>query len=335
MDRKTFHSLLSRGELPPVLLFEGDDEYSKNEAFQALRGALLPAGLEELNETLLDAPDTDSLIAAAETMPLMADRRLVVVRDHPALFGRAESDDALLAYLPNVPPTSLLLFYCTQKPDGRKKLYTAVKKGNGIVTFAPLKDRELTSFVTEQFRRAGRECDERTADYLIFISGTDTNLLSREIQKIASYHPDVPQIHPDDVRSLATPSLESSVFQMVDAVVSSQQARALSLMRSQLLNGQDRVFILAMLLRQFRILQQIKILQYEKKSREVLLSSLGVPAFAAEQYIRQAAAYTGGQIKQAVRICFDTEYAVKSGSLNAEGALEAVILKLLTLKKGN
>jgi DNA polymerase-3 subunit delta len=332
MDRKTFHSLLSRGELPPVLLFEGDDEYSKNEAFQALRSALLPAGLEELNETLLDAPDTDSLIAAAETMPLMADRRLVVVRDHPALFGRAESDDALLAYLPNVPPTSLLLFYCTQKPDGRKKLYTAVKKGNGVVTFAPLKDRELTSFVTEQFRRAGRECDERTADYLIFISGTDTNLLSREIQKIASYHPDVPQIHPDDVRSLATPSLESSVFQMVDAVVSGQSSRAFLLMRNQLLVGAEPLYMLSMLLRQFRFLQHIRIMQYEKRSVSEIRSALGIPSFAADQYIRQAAGWSNGQVKSAVSICFDTEYAVKSGRLNQDGALEAVVLKLLNLR---
>ena len=335
MDRKAFYQLLSRGTLPSVLLFVGDDEYSKNAAYHALRSALLPAGLEDLNETLLDAPDTDTIIAAAETMPLMTDRRLVIIRDHPALSGRTEIDESLLQYLPGAPASSLLLFYCTQKPDGRKKLYTAIKKENGIVTFSPLKDNELTSFVTEQFHKAGKECDERTADYLIFISGTDTNLLAREVQKIASYHPDVPQVHPDDVRILATPSLESSVFQMVDAVVANQQARAFSLLRSQLLNGQDRVFILAMLLRQFRLLQQIKILQYEKKSREVLLSSLGVPSFAAEQYIRQAASYTGGQVKQAVRLCFETEYAIKSGRLNAEGALEAVILKLLTLKNSN
>ena len=128
MDRKAFHQLLSRGALPSVLLFEGDDEYSKNAAFQALRSAVLPAGLEELNETLLDAPDTDTIIAAAETMPLMADRRLIVVRDHPALSGRAEIDEALLRYLPKIPASSLLLFYCTQKPDGRKKLYTAIKR---------------------------------------------------------------------------------------------------------------------------------------------------------------------------------------------------------------
>ena len=71
---------------------------------------------------------------------------------------------------------------------------------------------------------------------------------------------------------------------------------------------------------------------YEKKNREQIRSALGVPSFAAEQYFRQAAAYTNGQVKEAVQLCFDTEYAVKTGRLNADGALEAVVLKLLNLK---
>ena len=332
MDRKAFQQLLADGRLPSVLLFEGEDAYLKNQALSSLRAALLPAGLEQLNESLLDAPETDAVIAAAETLPMMADRRLVIVRDHPSLVGRAEADERLTDYISRVPATTLLLFFCTQKPDGRKKLYTAVKKQNGIVTFDPLRDRELTAFVTDAFHRLGRECDERTADFLIFTCGSDANQLLREIQKIASWHPEDPAVHPEDVRTLATPSLESTVFQLTDAVVSGQQARALSLLRSQLLAGQDRVFMLAMLLRQFRILQHIKIMQYEKRPRDAIRSALGVPSFALEQYIRQAAAYTGGQVKQAVRLCFDTEYAVKSGRLNAEGALEAVILNLLNLK---
>ena len=94
MDRKDFDRLLSQGKIPSVLLFEGEEEHMKQSALDALQKKLLPEGLEELNRTLLDAPETDQIIAAAETLPFMADRRLVVVRNHPALIGRAEADDA-------------------------------------------------------------------------------------------------------------------------------------------------------------------------------------------------------------------------------------------------
>ena len=334
MDRKDFDRFLSQDSIPSVLLFEGDEEYLKQSALGALRKRLLPEGFEDLNEAVLDAPENDQLIAASETLPFMADRRLVVIRDHPALIGRADADERLLNYLPSVPASTVLLFYCTKKPDGRKKLYTAIKKLNGIVSFLPMKDRELTSFVTSSFRSLGKECDERTADFLIFTCGSDAGQLTSEIAKIASHSGDGIPVSADEIKALATPSTECTVFQMVDAVVSGQNDRAFRLMRNQLMNGTDRLYILSMLLRQFRLLQHIRIMQYEKCSRDAIRSALGVPPFAAEQYMRQAALYTNAQIKKAVSVCFDAEYAVKSGRMNQDGSLESVILKLLNLRTG-
>lgn len=335
MDHKDFNRLLAQGNaqaIPSVLLFEGDEEHLKQTALDGLSKLLLPDGLEDLNRSTLENVETDQIIAAAETLPFMAERRLVIVRNHPALSGRAEADERLTDYLPSVPPSTVLLFYCISKPDGRKKLFASIKKLNGIVTFTPLRDRDLTNFVTSAFRDLGKECDERTADFLIFTCGNDTGLLLTEIAKVAAHTGDSPSVHPDSVRAVATPSAECTVFQMVDAVVSGQSSRAFLLMRNQLLAGTDRLYMLSMLLRQFRLLQHIKIMQYEKRSGAEIRSALGVPGFAVDQYLRQAAAYTNGQVKKAVNICFDCEYAVKSGRLNQEGALETVMLKLLNLR---
>lgn len=78
MDRKDFERALAQHSLPSVLLFEGEEEQLKQEALAALRSAILPAGMEALNETVLEDPETDRIIADTETQPFMADRRLVV-----------------------------------------------------------------------------------------------------------------------------------------------------------------------------------------------------------------------------------------------------------------
>ena len=87
MDRKDFEKALAGGSLPSVLLFEGEEEQMKQDALSSLRKTFLPAGMEEMNEMVLDDPETDQLIAAAETLPFLADRRLIIVRDHPAVMG--------------------------------------------------------------------------------------------------------------------------------------------------------------------------------------------------------------------------------------------------------
>ncbi|MBQ9211413.1 MAG: DNA polymerase III subunit delta [Clostridia bacterium] len=332
MNHQEFARLLAQKQLPPVLLFEGPEEYLKESALQALRKAILPEGLEDLNENRMTAPETAEIIAAAETLPFMADQRLILLRDFPAIVGRGEAEEKLLEYLPHVPPTAILLFYCVQ-PVKQKKIKNVIAKMGGVVEFKALTDRELTGFVTNEFHALGRECDARTADFLVFTVGNDLIQLRGEIAKIAAYHPEEPRINPEDVKQLATPSMESKVFDMVEAVIAGQDGKAFAILRNLLQNGEKRIMILAMLLRQFRLMQHVKIMQFEKKSNQEITSALGMSSWVAGQYMRQAGLYTGRQVKEAVNLCLETDLQIKSGLLREEGALEAVMLKLLLLRK--
>lgn len=331
-NRVQFEDHLAGGAVSGIYLFEGEEEHFKQEALQALRKHLLPEGLEDLNETVMEAPETDALIATAETLPFLADKRLIVVRDHPALYGRNEADDKLLEYLQHFPETCVLVLYCQAKPDKRKRLYTTVRKVGQTVSFDTLKDRELTTWITRQFQERSLSCGDRVADLLVFTSGSDAMQLLTEIEKITAHCGNRTEVLAEDVQLLATPTTECTVFQMVDALVSGQQSRALMLKHYLTVNGADPPYLLAMVLRQYRLLQHVKIMQYEKKPADFIRQQLGVQSFALDQYLRQAKMYTGGQVKQAVQLCLDTEFGFKSGRLNPDSALEALLLKLILLR---
>ncbi|MBQ2928696.1 MAG: DNA polymerase III subunit delta [Clostridia bacterium] len=333
MDRKEFTQLIKAGTVSGAYLFEGVEENIKAATLQALRKAILPEGMEELGESLMDAPDASAIIAACETLPFLADKRLVIVREHPALTGRSDADEKLLSYIPNVPESAVLVFLCRGKADARKKLYTAIKKAGGIVSFAPLTDAELNAWVVKAFTGLGKSVSPQTASVLTFTVGSDTALLRREIDKLAALAGDRDTVTEEDIHAVATRSIECTVFEMVDAVVAGQQGKAFGLLRDMLTAGSDRLGILAMLLRQFRLMQHIKIMQYEKLSPADIKTRLGIAPFAAERCIRQAAGYTGGQVKKAVQICLNAEYKVKSGGWNQEGALEAAMLEIFHLKQ--
>ena len=333
MDRKEFAQAIKDGKIGGAYLFEGPEENIKTAALAQLRKALLPEGMEELNETLLEAPATDALIAAAETLPFLAEKRLVIVREHPALTGRGEGDDRLRDYLARVPETAVIVFIVRGKADARKKLYTAIKKHGHIVSFNPLTDAELNAWIIRTFKGLGKICPPQTASLLSFTVGSDTALLRQEIDKLAALAGERETIGDEDVRLVATRSVEYTIFEMVDAVVARQEGKAFSLLRDMLTAGEQRLGILAMLLRQYRLLQHVKIMQYEKKPVQEIKSRLGIAPFAAERCIRQASAYTGGEVRQAVDICLSTEMGVKSGRYNDEGALESAMLRLFALKK--
>lgn len=333
MDRKELLQQLAKGALRGPYLFEGPEENMKATALEAIRRKLLPEGLEELNETIMENPATDALIAAAETMPFMADQRLVLVKEHPALAGRAEAEDRLVDYMAQTPPSCVIIFLCRGKADARKKLVKAIAKHGAVVTFAPLSDVEVSAWIVDAFVKAGKQCPVQTAQLLQFTVGSDTAMLTVEIEKLCALAGDRPVITDADVQAVATRSIECTVFNMVDAVVAGQEGKAFALLRDMLLNGSDRIGILAMLLRQYRLMQHVKIMQYEKRSPQQIKQALGIAPFAADRCIRQAAGYSGGEVKQAVEICLQTEYRIKSGQLNQEGALEAAMLQIFALRR--
>jgi len=334
MDRKVFVQAAANNALHGAYLLEGVEENIRNAAVEQVRKVLLPEGLEQLNETILENPDTSAIIAAAETLPVMADRRLVIIREHSAL-NRGEADDRLLEYLPHVPDTAVVLFIHRGKADTRRKLYKAIDKLKNVVSFNTLTDAELTDWICRRFAKAGRNCSVLTASQLVFTSGNDTQQLRTEIDKLIAYTEGRDSVTDEDIRAVATRSVSYTVFLLVDAVVAGQEAKAFGLLRDMLTSGEERIGILAMLLRQYRMLQMVKIMQYEKRSAQQMQELLGVASFVLDRCIRQAKGLTGGQERRAVELCLDTEYRIKSGQLAQDGALESCMLQLLLLKKPN
>ena len=333
MDRKEFHQLVKAGKAQGAYLFDGPEENIKAAALEALRKALLPEGMEELNESVMDNPPTDAVIAACETLPFLADKRLVVIREHPALTGRSDADEKLIKYLSQVPESCVLVFLARGKADARKKLYTTIKKHGAVVTFTPLTDVEVEQWIVRTFQSLGKACAPQVASLLAFTVGSDTALLRTEIDKLAALAGDRDDITENDVRAVATRSVECTVFEMVDAVVAGQEGKAFGMLRDMLTTGADRLGILAMLLRQYRLMQHIKIMQFAKLPTATIKQKLGVAPFAAERMLRQAQGYSGGEVKQAVDICLTTEYKVKSGQMNQEGSLEAAMLQIFAIRR--
>ena len=140
MNWSDFFQAIKAGDVPNLLLFAGPEEYLKREAIGALRASLLPPGLEELNEQVLEGADARAILDAADTMPMMCDRRIVIVRDWapmtPGKSKNEESDVALIEkWIQNPPPGCVTVFTFRGDPDKRKKATNLLSKAATVVAF--------------------------------------------------------------------------------------------------------------------------------------------------------------------------------------------------------
>ena len=337
MNHTQFFQAIKQGNYPLVCLMEGPEEYIKQTALDRLEKALLPPGLEALNESILENPEADQVIAAVETLPFMAERRLVIVKESGLLTGKMkdeqENAQKLCEYLEHLPDTACLLFYVRGKADGRKKLYTALKKRQAIVSFDALSDQELTRWIIQTLKSFGKVTTPDTAQQLAFTVGHDTALLKSELEKLAAHAGEREEVLPEDIAQVAVKSVECTVFEMVDALVAGKSAQAFTLLENLLRTGGERVGILAMIQRQYRILYHLKAMAASRVAPGQMASQLGIPPFAVTRSQRQAQNYTLEELKTAMDLCIDTDYRIKSGQLNQEGAVEKVMLTLMAARK--
>lgn len=338
MNHTQFFQAIQKGQIPPVCLLEGPEEYIKQSALERLEKALLPPGLEALNETILENPEADAVIAAAETLPFMAERRLVVVKESGLLSGKmkdeAEHSGRLCDYLAQLPPTACLVFYVRGKADGRKKLYTALKKQGAIVAFDTLGESELNRWIIQTVKGEGKRITPENASLLAFTVGRDTALLKSEIEKLAAHAGATEEVTAADIGQVAVKSVECTVFEMVDALVAGQEAQAFTLLENMLRTGAERIGVLAMILRQYRMLFHLKAMAEERIPANQAASALGIPPFAVSRSQRQAQGYTLEELRRAVALCIETDFKLKSGKLSQEGAVEQVMLTLMAGKRG-
>lgn len=333
MNHTAFFAAIKEGALSGVYLLEGTEEYIKQQALARLCEKLLPPGLEQMNLTELENPDADALIAAAETLPFLGEKRVVVVRECDLLTaGRKQENeskaDILLGYLGHASPSTCLVFVVKGKADGRKKLYAYLKKTGAIVDFSPMSDLECQDWARRSMKALGKRMDGETAALLVFTVGRDAAMLKQEMDKLANYAGEREEITARDIEAICTKSLECTVFQMVDAQAEGRREEAFRLLSDMEHSGEDKMGILAMLLRQYRILYHVRCLGEERVPQQNQAALLGVPPFAVTRAQQQARRYPRETLGAAYDALLQMEYGIKSGRLPQEGCVQAALLTL-------
>ena len=140
---------LKRGDIAPVYLFYGPEVYLRDQALARFREALLEPATADFNLELLDGESAgpEAIMAAASIPPVMAARRLVIVRN-AGLFrssraGAGESKErpgeaALQSYLDQPPAETCLVFDAGESVDRRRKIYKLVAQRGRAVEFSLL-----------------------------------------------------------------------------------------------------------------------------------------------------------------------------------------------------
>ncbi len=337
MDYRKLFKEISAGNWQGVYLFFGEEEYIKNQALEQAIKALVDPSFKDLNYVQLDGGqiDLDTIINACETLPFMAERRVVVLKDLSLLNGKAEGDideDGFLKYVKTMSSTTCLILYCRGSVDKRKKIYKHINKNGRAIEFEHLTDRELHTWINQTVEKQGKKISYNAIVQLVNRTGNNLEDISNELNKLVAFAGQHINIDIEAVDQVVTPNLEQSIFQLVDAIGEKNGDLALTVLNNLLFEGGQAVQpILAMIARQFRLILQCKGHYERGYNPNSIASKLKQRPFVVRKCLAQGRNFTMEQLKKGLEMCLQVDYDIKTGKILDTMGLELIIVKMCNL----
>jgi DNA polymerase-3 subunit delta len=225
------------------------------------------------------------VLAAARTMPMMAPRRLIIIRDLNAV--PAAELTGLAPYLDEPSPTTVLVGIAA-KLDKRLKFFSAAAKAGFVHELeAP---RDLAGWCRAEAQTRGLKVQPAACNRLADIVGADLARLSLSLEQLALFAGDRP-VTVDDVDELIAETRERSVFELTDAIGEGNAARARTAVAALCGQRESAVGVVVMLARHMRQLAMCHAAVAERLPKNEMPRALGVPPFVVDKLLRQARRY--------------------------------------------
>ncbi|MFP4037663.1 MAG: DNA polymerase III subunit delta [Desulfobacteraceae bacterium] len=319
---------LKAGRLEPYYLFYGPDEYRIEQVLDRLRDSWEPAASRDFNVETVYADKNLSageIIGRAKCLPLMAGRRLIIVRRTEAL-DPAEAE-RLVDYLEAPADTSCVVFI-SGRTSFNTKFYKRFRDNSRAVAFEELRGSGLSAWIRATARELGLNIDARAMEILQEVVGNRLRELREEMEKLKLRHGDSP-VGEEQVRESAARSRSFTIFELMNLVSEKKAGQAVSVLGRYLEEGgpMEHLGVLGMLNRQVRLLWQTKSLLREGVREADLPRRLSIKNFAAKKLVKQARNFTEPELEKALFLLYEADGRVKSGSRPAL-ELEALILNL-------
>lgn len=321
----TYHDLLSalsKKVFSPVYLLYGEEDFLIEEATDAIVNAALTGDERGFNLDIMygNEADTRDVVSHASSFPMMAEHRVVIVRDADKL---AQSE-ILANYIERPSPSTCLILACT-KPDFRKKPFVTARKHAFVVECKPLWENQIPSWIAKQAKKDKREIQPDAASMLAAYVGTSLRELSNELEKLYIYVGEKRSITVDDITAVVGVSKEFSIFELQWAIGLKDTRKATEVLERLMGSGEQPVVMVAVMTKFFQTIWKLLDVRRRNVPQAQQTTQAGIFMFH-EKYSQVASRFTIREIEDVFLSLAEVDEKLKSSGGDPKLLLQMFIV---------
>ena len=331
---------LSLANLPSLTLFTGVDQGQ----YDVMKTQVLkqigydPA---DLNFAYFDMKEVDykSLELELVSLPFFADEKIVIL-DHFLDITTAKkrylSDDELKSfedYLENPLPSSKLVIFAEGKLDSKRRLVKLLKRDATVFEAIEPKEQEIRAYFQKCAQELGLTFAGKSFEQLLIKSGFQFSEIQKNLLFLQAYM-DNGDITEEDIVEAIPKTLQDNIFDLTQLILTKKIDQARDLVKDLTLQGEDEIKLIAIMLGQFRLYTQVKILQESSQTEAQMVSSLGhylgrnPNPYQIKFALRDTRGLSLNFLQDSIRYLIQADYQIKTGVYEKGYLFEKALLQI-------
>lgn len=331
---------LSLANLPSLTLFTGGDQGQ----YDVMKTQVLkqigydPA---DLNFAYFDMKEVDykSLELELVSLPFFADEKIVIL-DHFVDITTAKkrylTDDDLKSfedYLENPLPSSKLVIFAEGKLDSKRRLVKLLKRDAKVFEAIEPKEQEIRAYFQKWAQELGLIFAGKSFEQLLIKSGFQFSEIQKNLLFLQAYK-DNGDITEEDIVEAIPKTLQDNIFDLTQLILGKKIDQARDLVKDLTLQGEDEIKLIAIMLGQFRLYTQVKILQESGQTEAQMVSSLGhylgrnPNPYQIKFALRDTRGLSLNFLQDSIRYLIQADYQIKTGVYEKGYLFEKALLQI-------
>ncbi|MBQ3114517.1 MAG: DNA polymerase III subunit delta [Clostridia bacterium] len=272
---------LKNKNIDHIYFFSGEEVYLTNYYSKALKDVV---GCDDtFDYVVLDAENITGLQEAIESMPLMSQKKMVVVKGQDLSSElKPEDVEMITALLEDVPSFTELLFV-TRTINKNSKIYKLLTEKSTVCTFEHQKPAEVIKWIMKVASTKNVKIDRDTSALLIEFAGIDMTTLISELDKLSSYCVDSGIVTADAVERIVIKSVDAKIYYLLDAVFGGNSEQSFRLLEEFKAENESSIYINASIMGTIRTLLEHAYLQREGMSVPAISDKLRLRPIQAKK----------------------------------------------------
>jgi DNA polymerase-3 subunit delta len=317
-----------------IIFLYGEDTFRSRQKLKALKEKFRQeVDKDGSSLVLIDGVETDlgKINEAVASSSLFSRKRMIIIE---RIFSNKSKNltNSLEELFRKKENDNIVIFWddISGEKMSKNKFFNFLMAQKFSQNFKALSNLEASNWIIKEAGNNKIKINLQAANAMVAMFGNDLWTLNNEIEKLVNQKQGEgsDEINVEDISRLEGGKIDENIFAFTDAISQKNKAQALSLFEKEMEAGAADVYLVHMIIRQFRILLQVRQGFESGLSPQQIAGQLKIHPFVVNKTLQQVQKFDLELLKKIFNRLVEIDSGIKSGSSDFKTQISLLIAQI-------